>query len=438
MFCNMKHVVSFMCELCPEHKKLIDDLEKRIAELEKRLDWYENPNTPPSRMKRIYVIEEKVKNRPGQKEGHEGTTRSVPKPDEIKEVKLGKCGHCNSSLSDKDSIGIERRIIEEIPKPQPVRVTEYRIHKYRCVICRKVSKASSNEIPSQGRFGNNVISYVSMMKYSERLPLRKIKEALQNRFNLKISAASIFDFTRRASNRIKNEYGNITGRIRKSEVANIDETSIRVDGSLYWIWMFVAKDTLAVIRNSRSRAVLEEVLGKDYKGIIVSDGWKSYSSFAYIQQRCWAHLLRESDFLERNLGAEASVLARDLHELYDELKSKLKENPPPDERTRLKEYAIQKMEIIVNKVTNNKLGRFVRKIRKAGDSWFTFVINPKVPSTNNIAERELRECVVQRKIIGTLRNEKGTEIFERMMSVTATWKRQGLNPYEMMANCLQS
>ena len=45
----------------------------------------------------------------------------------------------------------------------------------------------------------------------------------------------------------------------------------------------------------------------------------------------------------------------------------------------------------------------------------------------NSVERALREHVVIRKIIDTLRNEKGTSIHETIMTMFATWKQQGLN-----------
>jgi len=44
----------------------------------------------------------------------------------------------------------------------------------------------------------------------------------------------------------------------------------------------------------------------------------------------------------------------------------------------------------------------------------------------------LREHVVQRKIIGTLRNGKGTSIHERIMTVLATWAQRGLNIFQML------
>jgi hypothetical protein len=51
-----------------------------------------------------------------------------------------------------------------------------------------------------------------------------------------------------------------------------------------------------------------------------------------------------------------------------------------------------------------------------------------VEPTNNRAERTLRELVVQRKIIGTLRNEKGIFIYETLPTLLATWKQRGLDP----------
>jgi hypothetical protein len=80
--------------------------------------------------------------------------------------------------------------------------------------------------------------------------------------------------------------------------------------------------------------------------------------------------------------------------------------------------------------------RFIGKVRNGFDHWFTFVLVPGVESTNNRAERALKEPVVQRKIIGIFRNGKGTRIYETMMTLVATWKQQELNPYEVMGERL--
>ena len=64
--------------------------------------------------------------------------------------------------------------------------------------------------------------------------------------------------------------------------------------------------------------------------------------------------------------------------------------------------------------------RFAAKIPNGIGHWFTFLTVPGVEPTNNMAERALREHVVQRKIMGTFRNGKGTGIYETVMTVLAT------------------
>lgn len=106
----------------------------------------------------------------------------------------------------------------------------------------------------------------------------------------------------------------------------VDETGARVDGRRYWIWVFTTlTDTLIVIRRSRGKRVLEEVLGKDFKGVIVCDGWRSYPAFTGHIQRDWAHLLRGADWLAEHFK-EARPMTRALHRLYGDLRASLNED----------------------------------------------------------------------------------------------------------------
>ena len=76
--------------------------------------------------------------------------------------------------------------------------------------------------------------------------------------------------------------------------------------------------------------------------------------------------------------------------------------------------------------------KLIGKIENGFEYWFTFVLHSDVEPTNKRVERALREHVVPRKIIGTLRNEKGTSIHERVMTVLTTWAQQGLNSFQML------
>ena len=137
--------------------------------------------------------------------------------------------------------------------------------------------------------------------------------------------------------------------------------------------------------------------------------------------------------------ADALYLHKALVRLYQRLDDALKYDPPPVIRERLWHEARETLtQILGGEYTNEKVNKFVGKIQNGFEYWFTFVLHPGVEPTNNRAERALREHVVQRKIIGTLRNGKGTYIHETVMLVLATWAQRGLNSLEMLRLRLES
>ncbi|HWQ19992.1 MAG TPA: IS66 family transposase [Methanotrichaceae archaeon] len=415
-------------------------LRGRIKELEALLAQYENAHTPPS-LKRGGKCKKDLKDgskgKPGQKIGHIGLTRPTAKPDRQVQVTKDQCPDCGAKLGDP--FRIESKIIEEIPEPQPVTVTEYRICHYICPYCQKEVVGTDPGCPTEGRFGNNIIAQVALLKYEDRLPHRKIQDTLRRVHSLTISPATILDLTRRAADAVQSEYDAILNRIRYAPVLYIDETSIDVQGRNHWIWVFTTPaETFIVIRKSRGMKVLLEVLTREFKGTIVCDGWRSYSGFTDHIQRCWAHLLRESKDLAEKI-TEAVPLHEILRDLYDQIIDALKSDPPPKVRKVVWYLARARLnQLITREYADLKVKSFIGKISNGFEFWFTFVIQPGVEPTNNRAERALREHVVQRKIIGTLRNCKGTSIHERIMTVTATWSLQGLDSLKMLKIKLSS
>jgi transposase len=416
----------------------IELLKAKIRELEARLAQYENAHTPPSlrrgRNRKKYNGD---KGKPGQKIGHKGVTRPNAAPDSQVEVTADRCPECGSELGAP--FRIDSKIIEEIPEPQPVIITEYKIAHYRCPFCRKEVVANDAGCPHEGKFGNNTIAQATLLKYEDRLPHRKIQDAMKRLFGLKISPATIFDLTRRAADAVQSEYDAILNTIRGAPILYVDETSIRVQGERHWIWTFsTPSESFFVIRKSRGTKVLVEVLTRRFKGIIVCDGWKPYTRFTNRIQRCWAHLLRESKDIAEKFK-EAIPLHNAIKELYEILTEALENDPPPKVRKRLWQLAREALKHwTLKEYSIEKVRKLIRKINNGLDYWFTFIINPGVEPTNNRAERALRPHVVLRKILGTLRNDKGTSIHERIMTTLATWGQKGLNSLQMLTEKLAS
>jgi len=59
---------------------------------------------------------------------------------------------------------------------------------------------------------------------------------------------------------------------------------------------------------------------------------------------------------------------------------------------------------------------FGKKLKIAQNSLFTFVLFPKVPSTNNDTERSIRKCVMHRNVRGQAKSNAGM----RMLAVFLT------------------
>lgn len=399
-------------------------LRELVEILTRRLAAYENPHTPSSRQLFRRPPSGGEKGTPGQKEGHPGTTRPTPEPTEHKEATMKNCPHCLSTLGKPKRV--IHRIITDIPEPQPVKVTDYALHVYDCPNCHKEVIANHPDLPREGDFGKNILAQTTLMKFEDRLPHRKIQEALNRQFGLEISPGAIFDFTRRTSDSLVGVYDAILERIRNSDIVHIDETGIKVDGKNYWCWVFTTdKETFYVIRRSRATKVLEEVLTRRFHGIVVCDGWKAYPSFIKRLQRCWAHLLRESKDLAEKVK-EAKPLNEALLALYHKLKAFIGVDHAPAERKRAWNQARYELRIILrHRYWYKTTKKFIEKIRNGLDYWFTFLLHPGLEPTNNRAERAIRETVVKRKIFGTLRNDRGTRIFEVLSTVIATWKQEG-------------
>jgi transposase len=336
----------------------IEPLKAKIRELEARLAQYENAHTPPSLRRgrnRKKDRDESNKGKPGQKIGHKGVTRPYVTPDRQVEVTMDFCPDCGAKLGSP--FRIDSKIVEEIPEPQPIIVTDYRISHYRCPCCRKEVAAKDSSCPHEGKFGNNVIALATIFKYEDRLPHRKIHDAMMRSYGLKISPATILDLTRRAADAVRSEYDAILSKIRGAPIVYADETSISAQGETHWIWTFTTpSETFFVIRKSRGMKVLMEVLTRRFKGIIVCDGWIPYARFTKHLQRCWAHLLRESKDIAEKFE-EAIPLHNALKELYEILTTALENDPPPKVRKTLwklarealrhwikKEYSIEKVQ----------------------------------------------------------------------------------------------
>ncbi len=490
------HQIPGLCQNCPiwnlnqslteENKNLrqrITRLEAHNKTLTQRLARYENIHRPKP-LKRLRRRSQTTTTRfPGRPKGYPGTTRPMPEPQIVVEADaLAQCPECGMGLDQP--IYTRHRVVEELPGIQPVVVVDYHEDHYLCTGCSCKIVSRHPDCPPKGRLGKKVYVQTTLLKFEERLPMERIGRVLA-RQGLDITDATVFELLNRVSTWLGRDYEKLLALVRLAGVVYTDQTGIKVDGKQYYIWDFATDtETVYVIRPTKGKIVLDEVLGKDWPGLLVCDGSRSHHSFTHNIHRCWAHILTEIDQITQHLletaqGAheiqgtktgdagdagetgkgqnqekrewkdrykrgkryrrymEAEALRKGLHRIYNTLKEALQTDPPPKERGRLVRYGRRALRYWLRKdYRSARVRRFVKKVRAAYPYLFTAVKHPGVELTNNRSERALRALVVQRKIIGTLRNGKGVRMYERLPSLLATWEQRGLDLSQTLSEAL--
>ena len=410
--------------------ELLDEVVDLILEndkLKRKLRKYENPHTPPSkdeRKSRTNFVS-KTGLPVGKKTGYKGRTRERKKPNHFINRFQDVCEKCGKRNKPKE---VREKVYEEIPEPQPIKVVKARWGRYECK-CGYCWESKPEEIPEKGLFGKNAQAQIVLAKFDDRLPLRKVVSALKRQFGLELTSKAVYDITKRVVDKISPEYEEIKKKIRKAKHLHIDETKIKIQGEGYYVWVFRSKDFIFFcIRKERNKKVLDEILGYDYKGIIICDGLSAYKEYTRYLQRCWAHILRETKEL-----AEKHEEAKPMHAWMKELFVKVKAvdvKDPPEKRKDLYDKCVSEMERLIKTYQSyTHLKKVITTIRNGLDFWFTRILHPEIDPTNNKAEQPLREIKVIQKIIGTLRNKDGATIMETIMTFLATWKLQNKNPF---------
>ena len=101
---------------------------------------------------------------------------------------------------------------------------------------------------------------------------------------------------------------------------------------------------------------------------------------------------------------------------------------PPKKRQKLYDECVQEMKWLIEKFSSYKhLVKVVTTIENGLEFWFTRIIHPQIEPTNNKGERSLREMVVMKRIMGTLRNQDGADVLAKMMTLISTWRLNGQN-----------
>jgi len=438
-----------------QKNKIIQELENLKKSLENRLKMHsQNSSKPPSTdgFKKPMTKSERIKTgkKSGGQIGHQGATlKPVQNPDVVKKYEIPSCQSCFHDLSDiKSSIKVRQEIIVPLQKAQ---VVEHQIAIKVCPECKNKNTAGPINFTQAIQYGTSVKAYALYWRYVQLIPYKRMEEMFLDLHGLAITEGTLVNMCDEIAHAIEEKNTAIHQEVLRSFVVNFDETSIKINGKIYWLHVASNQSLTSFFLHKKRGAEAMNAHGvinkMNKKGVAVHDGWKAYYVYGRMQHGlCNAHHLRElqsmvdhykhvwakkmKDYLLElnkivhqakfdNQQCLSDEQLKKIKAKYDRiLKKAMKEIPDP-------EGFLQKRKNQKQHPAKNLIDRLV----KYKDDTLRFITNFAVPFTNNQAEQDFRMMKVQQKISGGFRSLDGAELFCKVRGFISTAKKQNINVF---------
>src|SRR5665213_2391528 len=411
------HEIERLREEVGDLKKKVDELEKELA-AKKKPQWVKpDLNKGKKKLKKI-----------GAQKGHEAHVRK-PVGDEFDEEVTWVPEICTKHGDLPVPSKWHEHTQIDIPVFQPMVITKHIIGWSWCAGCKAYISAKHEKL-SYTKYGPRLHAYVTYLKLDLGMTLGKIERILLQQYRLKISSGVLSEMIGRCGDKFKTEYETMKKNLKKEPHLHADETGWRNGGNNEWLWSF-SNDQVSVfsIHPSRAQKVVEEIVGKTYRGVLISDFYCGYNRIICEKQKCWTHLLRELHVLKEKhpKNREVWYFSERLKRFFKRacgMREEVSKGRDVDRvLSRLETDTIQ---FLSKPFENKKLKTLVKRMTKYYFELYTF-IKADVEPTNNPAEREIRPAVLMRKTSYCNRSEWGKTNQAILMSIIATSKKQSRN-----------
>ena len=285
--------------VCPRCRELEEQVRALTAALEEARRAAGKRQAAPFRKGKTVAHPK----RPGRKAGEDYGKHSRREPpvdapvDEKYDASLPlTCPHCHSgNLEPSD--GVEEQFQTEIECRTLRR--QFVLHRGRCRDCGKavVGRHPLQTSTATGaaceQLGPRAHTLMSVLNKRLGLSHGKVRWLFEKVFALKTARSTSASSVLRAAGRLEAAYQQVRNDVRVAEEVTPDETGWRVGGGKAWLHAFATAQTVCYeIDPTRSGDVAERLLGIDWQGRLVHDGWSVYQRFASaVHQQCNAHLL---------------------------------------------------------------------------------------------------------------------------------------------------
>lgn len=439
---------------------LVDELQRRIAELERRLGKdSSNSSLPPSsdRFKAKQRPESPSRaarralgRKPGKQPGANGShLGKVEHPDEVVVLTPDRCGECGLGLGDAPSEATEVRQVLDTPAPRLVS-TEYRAETRRCRCGAKTKAAFPREARGYVAYGPRIRAVALYLLSYQHLPFERCAAALFDLFGAEVSTGFLDHLYSEGAHGLEAFMAAVLSALMESEVVHVDETFDHVRRDRAWIHV-ACNELYTLLHADMTRGIAgTEATGlfPDFTGVAVHDRLAQYFSYDKATHAvCCAHLIRDlasvaTTSTQRPWTSSMTALLLKMKLAADEAraagKEHLDEAVVADFLTRYDTVVNMAFSLNPAPVGRPRDGaerdafNLAVALRDRKDDIVRFVRDLRVPFTNNQAESDIRMVKIHSKVSGPFRALHGAERLATVRSYLSTAIKHHLAPFEVL------
>ena len=434
-----------------ERDERIAQLEAVVEEMRRRLGMDStNSSKPPStdsQKSRSHRKKRKTARQRGAQPGHQGHKRELwdeERVDHIHDHFPHECS-CGAHLLPEHATGtFSRHQSFELP-PKLIECTERRFHTCACPECGKRVAAKPTAQQRLG-WGPRLTALLATMSVALHATRGKLDWFIENVLGAPSSKGSVQKYLLEASDALEPAHHQARRAVESAPVIGADETGWRKRALPFWIWLAQSPHAAFVlIRSSRKKECAEELLLGSQASVIVTD---RYGGYTWLDQErnqvCRAHLLRDWKALAGRAGplgtygSRLVALEKQLHREWNQWRSGESSREAFVERA--KQVRVKMEELCEEAGKIEKSPGVLRQVLKQEhrERGWVFLEHEDVALTNNQSERDVRTCVIQRKLSHGSQSEEGLALMERLWTVGLTCQRQGTSVLDFITQALQA
>lgn len=421
---------------------MLDDKDKQIEALEKRIEQLENllnqkpkktvkknsrnSNLPPSKdlnkPKRNQSLRKKSNKKSGGQPGHKGHFLEMShNPNKIIPLIPKVCSKCGNYLDTVNKTLNKSKQEIDIPPIQAF-VYQYDSYSIKCSCGQCNDGQFPQHLKAKVQYGPNIRSLINYLSVYQYFPYQRMQTFFKDVFNLNFSQGTIFNTLKRTANNSIGIYSSLKNIIEQSHVVGADESPVKVNGVKFYNWVWQnTKITFITCEKSRGKENIYKHFNDGFpNAVLISDRYAAHlSTPSKGFQICWAHLMRHLNYL---IETEDNPWIHKLIKIYR--KAKMLEKIKPqwnrnDQEAKKIEYQLNQLlaESVDHQIFENT-AILHKSLNISRHGILTFLFYQDVPSHNNASEQAIRNAKVKMKISGQFKS--GQNYYAIMRSIIDT------------------